>query len=380
MDKALAKIHEITSDPYSYVSGIKEEKNKKVIGCFPMPIPEEIIHAAGLIPVVIWRSNEPVTWGHAHVPPYNCGPVRSFIDDAVKGKLHFMDGMVFSIRQCLLVKECPLIIERHVKPELMKVMYLPPAYDNEPTKDFVATEMKDFITSIENFSGNKITDDKLKQSIEVYNEYRSLMERIYEIRRENPEILTASDTSRVIMAGMLMQKEDCNDLLKELISGMEKKSNEPKGDKIKVVLAGCLCQLVPTEVLDLIEDLGMVVVDDDLYGGSRYFANKVNLNDSPINGLVNRYLSKRPLCPTKGIWDVDWAEDVIDMAKKCDAKGVITIHVKFCPPHACYYPDFISVLKDKGMPEIFIQVEHEVVSMEGTKTRLQSFAESLGGK
>ncbi|MDY6969290.1 MAG: 2-hydroxyacyl-CoA dehydratase family protein, partial [Spirochaetota bacterium] len=99
-----------------------------------------------------------------------------------------------------------------------------------------------------------------------------------------------------------------------------------------------------------------------------------------IAALADRYLTKTPLCPTKGVWDVDWAEDVIEMVKKNNAKGVISVHVKFCPPHACYYPDFKSKMAEKGMPEVFIQVEHEVVSMEGTKTRLQSFAESLGGK
>jgi len=68
MEKVLSKIGEVTSDPYAYVAGLKERKNKKIIGCFPMHVPEEIVHAADLIPVVIWRGNEPVTWGHAHVP------------------------------------------------------------------------------------------------------------------------------------------------------------------------------------------------------------------------------------------------------------------------------------------------------------------------
>jgi len=99
MEKVLTEIAEVTADPYGYVAGLKERKKKKVIGCFPMHIPEEIIHAADIIPVVIWRGNEPVTWGHAHVPPYDCGITRSFVDDAVRGKLDFMDGMVFHIRQ-----------------------------------------------------------------------------------------------------------------------------------------------------------------------------------------------------------------------------------------------------------------------------------------
>ena len=124
----------------------------------------------------------------------------------------------------------------------------------------------------------------------------------------------------------------------------------------------------------------MVIPDDDLYVGSRYFANKVNLDGNPLESLADRYLTKTPLCPTKGVWDVDWGEEVIKMYNDNNAKGVISVHVKYCPPHACYYPDFKSKMIEKSIPELFIQVEHEIISMEGIKTRLQSFAETLGGK
>ena len=107
MENVLSKFAEVTSDPYSYVAALKDRKNKKVVGCFPMHVPEEIVHAASLLPVVIWRGNELVTWGHSHVPPYDCGITRTFVDDAVRGKLSFMDGMVFHVRQCLQAGEFP---------------------------------------------------------------------------------------------------------------------------------------------------------------------------------------------------------------------------------------------------------------------------------
>ena len=77
MEKVLSKFEEVTSDPYSYVAELRERKNKKVIGCFPMHIPEELVHAADIIPVVIWRGNELITWNHSHMPPYATG--RTFV-------------------------------------------------------------------------------------------------------------------------------------------------------------------------------------------------------------------------------------------------------------------------------------------------------------
>ncbi|MDY6854553.1 MAG: 2-hydroxyacyl-CoA dehydratase family protein [Thermodesulfobacteriota bacterium] len=379
MEKILGKIAEVTSDPYAYVEDVREKKQKKIIGCFPMHVPEEIVHAAGMIPVVIWRGNEFVTWGHSHVPPYDCGITRSFVDDAVRGRLSFMDGMVFHVRQCLQVGEFPLIMERNVKPAYQKVLYMPPIFEGDSLKDYLVEDLESFKSSLEAFSGDKITDDKLSKSIEVYNKNRELLERVYQLRRERPEILKAKEIMQIVWSSMLMQKEEHNELLEELVKEMEGATVEPQEDKIRVFPVGCLCQTMQFDILDLIEDLGMIIPDDDLYVGSRYFANRVSQNGNPLEALADRYLKKSPLCPTKGVWDLDWGEEVIERMEKCGAKGVISILVKFCPPHTCYYPDFKSKMEEKNVHEIMIQVEHEVISLEGIKTRLQSFVEIIGG-
>ncbi|MEE4353347.1 MAG: 2-hydroxyacyl-CoA dehydratase family protein [Desulfatiglans sp.] len=379
MENVLRKINEITSDPYAYVSQHKEEKGKKVVGCFPMHIPEEMIHAAGMIPVVMWRGNERVTWGHAHVPPYDCGITRSFVDDAVRGKLGFMDGMAFHVRQCLQAGEFPFIMKRHVKPDYLKILYLPALYPGNATRNFTLKELESFKNSLEAFGGTVVKDDDLRESIEIYNENRKLLERVYEIRRERPEVLKAREMMQIVWSGMLMLKEDHNELLKELIKGMEGAPGEPKKEKIKVIPVGCLCQTLQFDILDIIEDLGMIVPDDDLYIGSRYFANPVALNGDPIAALADRYLAKTPLCPTKGVWDIHWGDEAIARMKANGAKGIISLMVKYCPPHTCYYPDFKSKMEREGVNEVMIQIEHEIITLEAIKTRLQSFAEMIGG-
>jgi len=379
MEQTLAKISEITSDPYGHVARLKEERNKKIIGCFPMHVPEEIVHAAGLIPVVIWRGNELVTWGHSHVPAYDCGITRSFVDDAVRGKLRFMDGMVFHVRQCLQVGEFPLIVEKNVKPAYMEILYLPPIYEGDAIKSFVVEDLESFKTSLERFTESKISDDNLKESIYIYNENRGLLERVYEIRREKPGILKAKEVMQIVWSSMLMPKEDHNELLKDLIKELEQKSVETEKDVIKVIPVGGLCQTIQFDILDLIEDLGMIIPDDDLFVGSRYFANSVKQNGSPIEALADRYLVKTPLCPDKGVWDIHWGDEAIRKMKDNQAKGIISILIKYCPPHACYYPDFRSKMEKEEVPEIMIQVEHEIISLEAMKTRLQSFVEIIGG-
>jgi benzoyl-CoA reductase subunit C len=73
MEATLKKIFDVVNDPYTSIAQWKEETQKKVVGCMPMHLPEELVHAAGLLPVIFWRSNEPITLGHSHVYSFNCG-------------------------------------------------------------------------------------------------------------------------------------------------------------------------------------------------------------------------------------------------------------------------------------------------------------------
>jgi len=376
MERILKKFFELTTNPYSSLAEWKEKNKKKIIGCYPMYLPEEIIHAAGMLPVVIWRSNEPVTMGHAHVAPFNCGLTRSFVDDAVKGKLSFLDGMVF-YRMCLQAQSLPFIIERNARPSYVEYLYLPALYPGASIRDYLIEEFERLKKSLEEFSGQEITVRSLNQSISVYNRNRQLLAEVYALRREKPGLIKGREMQAIVNSSMLMPKEEHNQLLEELIPELKKRS--PADQKVRMVIYGGLCQTVQPEVLDLIESLGMVIVDDDMYVGSRYFANEVEASEKPIESLANRYLKKLPPCPTKGDWETDWTDYVIEIVKRNKAQGVITMLVKFCPPHLCYYPDLKRKFAEHGIPEVLIELEHEVVSMEQTRTRLQSFIEIIGG-
>jgi benzoyl-CoA reductase subunit C len=378
MEEILKKFYEITTDPYKSIIEWKQRTAKKVIGVFPMWIPEEIIHAADILPVVMWRSNEPVTWGHAHVPVYNCPMNRSLVDDAVKGKLKFMDGMVF-LRMCLQSQEAAYIIEKTAPPSYDEFLYLPPIYHGDnASRMFTREEFKKFKRGIEEFSGEKITNEKLKESIRIYNKNRSLLRNLYRIREEKPGIIKARDVLTIVWASMLMPKEEHSELLERLIEELEKKEYKP-AEGMKVFLSGCLCIHPQIELLDLIEDLGMIVVNDDIYVGYRYFANDAEITDDPLGSLVERHFIKTPIDPARGEVELHWGDELIENVKKSKADGIITLLTKFCPPHLCYYPDVKVKLVEAGVPEILIEIEHEIISFEGIRTRLQSFVEIVRG-
>jgi benzoyl-CoA reductase subunit C len=374
-EEILAKFTEWTTSPRESLTRWKEKNKKKVIGCFPMDIPEEIIHAAGMLPVVLWENDEPITHGHAHISPYNCGIIRSVIDDSARGRLDFIDGVV-SYETCLQARHLPFILQKTGLHGYHQRIFLPGMVASAAGRRFMIDNLKRLKESLEHFGKVEISLESLYQSILIYNENRGLLRELYDLRKRNPGLLKAKEVLAIVHSSMLMLKEEHNQLLRPLLQNLEKRSVKPE-KRARVVLSGSLCEAPKSVILDLIEEAGLVIIDDDLYVGSRYFANDALADGDPLAALTDRYLERIPPNPTRVDSEMDWGDTIVQMVNQNQAAGVISLVVKYCPPHVAYYPDIERKLSKAGIHALMLEMEHEVTSLEQVKTRLQAFGESL---
>ncbi len=93
MEEILATFRDYCEKPYERAAQIKAAGKTKIIGCLPMYFPEEIIHAAGALPVTLFGSDDPITLGDGHLMTNACDQVRSSFDSLLKGKYDFLDGI-----------------------------------------------------------------------------------------------------------------------------------------------------------------------------------------------------------------------------------------------------------------------------------------------
>jgi benzoyl-CoA reductase/2-hydroxyglutaryl-CoA dehydratase subunit BcrC/BadD/HgdB len=175
---------------------------------------------------------------------------------------------------------------------------------------------------------------------------------------------------------MLMLKEEHNQLLRSMLQDLEKRS-VIVDKRARIVLSGGLCQAPQLSILNLIEKSGMVIVDDDLYVGSRYFLHDAKSDEDPFVALTDRYLERVPPSPTRVDTELDWGDYILRMVTQNEAAGVINLVVKYCPPHLAYYPDIERKLSRAGIHSLMLEMEHELSSLEQVKTRVQAFGESL---
>ncbi len=100
-------------------------------------------------------------------------------------------------------------------------------------------------------------------------------------------------------------------------------------------------------------------------------------NGNPVDALAKRYLEKSLPVPTRSYLPVRWENYIVDRVKNSGAHGVAVLIAKYCEPHLFSYPFIKDALAKAGIPHIMVETEHEVVSLEGVRTRLQAFVEML---
>ncbi len=368
----LKEISNIASKPYDYARAWKKRTGGRVFGYFCTYFPEELLHAAGILPMRILGDKENVSLADSHIQAFICSLVRTSLDAALKNKFDFLDGVVFP-HSCDSIQNLADIWRHNFPKQFSEVVVLPVWVNIAEAEDYLTGEIARFRQKLEKHLGAKIGDAELKKSIDVYNENPSALTNLYKLRRENPAAITGESVIEVVRASMCMRKEDHTALLKKLLDELKSKPRKTDGT-VRVVLYGNMCD--HPAIINLFDEMEAVVVDDDLCTGSRYFLHTEPSDGDPVRRIAQRYLRRVP-CPSKHNTDFDRRRYLVDMVRQSKADGVVMLILKFCDPHSFDYPDLAKRLTESNIPHLLIEPEVQPTSIEQVHTRLQAFIEML---
>ena len=367
------EFHEVLRDPAAYGRKWKAEGRRKIVGYFCSYTPEEMIYAAGAHPMRLFGTGENIHLADAHLQSYCCSLVRGALEGALAGHLEFLDGAVFP-HTCDSIQRLSDVWRMNVKGPFHLDIVLPVKLDSESAKEYMADVLKRFRKDLEDRHAVKISDEALKDAIVRFNKIRGCLGRLYEIKNENPEIISGSDLYAIVKASMIMDRDRVLDLLPKVIENLGKKEATAETAARRLVLAGGICN--HPDIYRIIEEAGGTVVWDDLCTGSRYFESLTEEGEDPIKALAERFLS-RPPCPAKHAGLFSRADHLVRIAKEKRAEGVVFFFLKFCDPHAFDYPYMKEVLDREGIPSVMVEVEDQLPSEGQLKTRFETFVQML---
>jgi bcr-type benzoyl-CoA reductase subunit C len=339
----------------------------RAMGYFCTYVPEEIIHAAGFVPLRICSSGDPPSRADAHLQSYTCALCRSALDQALRGDLSFLQGVVFP-HTCDTIQALADIWQMSFPDLYVETIVQPVNLSSPSARPYLIAELQRFRHSLEELIGQAIRDCAIRASIELYNEKRRLLTQLYNLR----DRLTTPELFAAASAGFIMPLEEYNPLLTELVELLAKEEIDPqKGPGLTLVGAF----LDDPAVLTIVEELGARIVGDDLCTGSRYFAQPVEADGDPIAALADRYLNRLP-CPAKYHPDHERGEHLLKLIHETGADGVVFVLPKFCDPHAFDYAIVKEKLDAAAVSYLRLEMEHSP-ALDQWRTRLQALLEMI---
>jgi len=370
----LDEFKEIAESPFSYLRNWKLRSGKKILGYFCTNTPEEIIQAAGLLPMRILNSRESISLASRHLQSYSCSLVQSSLEAGLRGELSFLDGTVFP-HTCDSIQRLSDIWAENLRFPFHWDLILPVKLNTASARTYLIQELRRWRLGLQEFIGHSISNEALRDAIALSNKNRSLLRKLYFLRTQNPNYFSPSEVSAIVKTASFMDKEEFNAKLRQLLSrGAESRPASP--ETIRLFLVGSLCD--QTRVFDLFDICGAAIAGDDLCTGWRFFADDASAEGDPLEALADRLLRKVP-CPCKYNPGIDRGEYLLQRVEESRARGVVFLLLKFCDPHAFDYPYLKERLAERKILSLLLEFEPGSIPMGAMETRLKAFVETLGG-
>jgi bcr-type benzoyl-CoA reductase subunit C len=353
-----------------------KEAGGKVIGYTYTSVPEEIIIAAGFLPMMITGNPEISTEaGDRYMEDYFCPFVRSVHNLFVIGRYSFLDLAVFphtndSIKRCYYY----LWTEKRNEPDLP----IPPLtiFDSLHTRKFIANRyvrgrMEAFKEKMEELSGKKITPEALSRAIELCNENRRLLKQVADLRRAYPPRVSGVEALQIIGSSFFMPKEEHNKLLKDFLADADKL---PPKDGVRLFLSGTIVDNL--QLYELIESCGAVIVSEDICTGNRYSDNPVDTSMEPLDALTDRYHTKSHEGRMHPLSEL--VNYVVQCARDSGAQGAIFNYLQWDDSHGWNFPSQRDALAEIGIPSMAFEMqEYKIRNQEQLRTRTEAFVEMI---
>ncbi len=371
VEAILSQLKDIAANPKKAMDDYKAETGKGAVGVMPIYAPEEMIHATGYLPMGIWGAQgKTISKARTYLPPFACSIMQQVMELQCEGAYDDLAAVLFSVPcdtlKCLSQKwkgTSPVIVFTH-----------PQNRGLEAANTFLVKEYELVKAQLEHYLGVKITNADLERSIAIYNENRAVMREFVKVAADYPQVIDAVSRHAVFKARQFMLKEKHTELVKELIAEVKAMPVQPWTGK-KVIVAGIL--LEPNELLDIFNEFGLAIVDDDLAQESRQI--RVDVLDGEEGPLYRMAKAWQQMYGCSVATDTKKGRGKMLMNKMAQtgADAVIIAQMKFCDPEEWDYPVLYREFEERGVKNLMIEVDQEVTSFEQVKTRLQSFVEMM---
>lgn len=351
-------------------------QGKKALGVICCHVPVEIMHALDIMPVRLratgcMESPDGDTWMSRFSCSYANCMLQCWLDGTYK-----LDGII-TTDGCMMASRCfdnAEHIDKKANGGRFFMQIGAPRQSGALELEYYKDEIKDLITALEQLTGNKLTDQKLKASIDKYNEARSLVQQVLSLRKALNPVISGEDCLKICMAYSDYTVEQYIEMLKAFLADAGNRA-PIKNKRARLMVIGSA--LDNPDYLKVIEEKGGLFVADALCYGSRPFNNIMEVDDHDLIGSIALYYMDRIVCPRMMDNREKLQKWIVETCKEYHVEGVIYQKMQYCE---CWGGEFLFLepdLKAIGVPILEIERVAQQINEGQLSVRVEAFIEMI---
>jgi benzoyl-CoA reductase subunit C len=372
LEAILDSIREVLDDPSCPTVARWREGGGKVVGHFQVYFPEEIAHAAGLLPVKVRGASVEARQSDARFGSYLCSIVKTSLELALDGRLQLDLFVTHPI--CDAARNLAAVWGRNVSYPC-EILTLPQNANSSQSALYLRHEYDRLRRVVEDVAQRRIGADDLCRSIAIFNENRRLLRNLYAVKRDTPWLLGVDEAYALTAIGGVVPREEHNALLRAVLPMIGTRRMRPQ-DRLRVVFEGGFCEQPP---LDLLRTIGQscYVVDDDLLIGLRWIVSDVPVGPDPLQDLATAYFEQSSYSPVQHDLRKPKEGMLLARIRAARADAAVITAAKMCEPGLDEQVAYVRALDAAGIPYFISEFEEGMTSFDHLQIQLETFVENV---
>lgn len=368
----------------TYCEGIVAWNAGKTIGTLCVQVPEELIYAAGAVPMRLCSGAYAFDQvGADFMPAKSCPLIKATLGMLHIGTLPFADelSLIVNPASCDQKKKAGETLE-----ELgyrVHHLEMPPSKDSEEARLYWQRSVKQFALKLEKVTGQKITKQKLAAAIKTVRTAQAAYRRMHELMKSPVPVMRGKDALLVTNAYFFDDIARWTDAVAGLCDELEarKKQGFAAANKHapRILFTGSPPVFPNLKLPLLIEQAGGILVADEVCSSSRLLYDMAVFDEERLYDMVpavaDRYL-KPCTCPVFTS-SVDRKRRLIDLARSFGVDGIVYQSFAGCMPYELEQRTVGRSMADAGIPMLSVETDYSPDDAGQLTTRVEAFIESL---
>lgn len=373
LNEALDRFQNLRNDGLQAIIDGKKQ-GMKVVGTYCTYCPEELILAAGAVPIGLCGTVEtPIPAAEEVLPRNLCPMIKSSYGFAATDTcpfFHFAD-LIIGETTCDGKKKM-FELMNEIKP--VHVMNLPNIPDGEDSLNLWVAEMRRLRARLEEEFAVTISDEDIWEAIDLVDRERRALKELHDLNQQNPPLLPGT---KLLQASWLrtfaVDKRAVIKSTYDLIEAARDSAPATPSRKPRVLLTGCPVGLGSEKVVRLLDELGAdMVAMENCIGYKTLELQADRTQEDPLVALAKKYLEIPCSCMSPNPRRLNLLDRMI---RNFSVDAVIDLVWQACHTYNIESYSIGKLVREHGLPYLHLESDYSQSDVEVLKVRIEALLE-----